>query len=111
MNKELGKIVSAKFGFGGYQEAMFGLSLEFRMGIAGGCGTFINGGWNNSIKSDECKWTEPERSKMKVEMCDKIQKILTDAKVSSVDELVNVPVELVFEDGMLKDWRVLNEVL
>ena len=34
-----------------------------------------------------------------------------DAKVNSIDKLKGIPVEVTFEDNMLKEWRILTEVL
>jgi hypothetical protein len=36
---------------------------------------------------------------------------LKDAKVNSVDELKGKPVEVTFDGNMLKEWRILTEVL
>jgi hypothetical protein len=44
-------------------------------------------------------------------MVERIDKILTDAKVYSVDKLKGKPVELTFDGNMLKEWRILTEVL
>jgi hypothetical protein len=40
-----------------------------------------------------------------------VSKLLKDAKVSSVDELKGKPVEVTFDGNMLKEWRILTEVL
>lgn len=58
LRKELGKIKSASFGMGGYQEAMIGLTLTFG-GASWGVSTFL-GGWGIE-RSDYCKWTEADR--------------------------------------------------
>jgi hypothetical protein len=44
-------------------------------------------------------------------MVERIDKILTDAKVDSVDKLKGKPVEVTFDGTTLKDWRILKEVL
>jgi hypothetical protein len=36
---------------------------------------------------------------------------LNDAKVNSVDRLKGVPVEATFDGNLLKEWRILTEVL
>lgn len=110
--KKLGKITEVKFGFGGYQDAQFGLSLLFECnGI--GCGTFVCGGWNySSIQHDSlCKWTEDDRDKGMAEMCKDICRILSAAKVDTVEELLGKPVEIATEGFTLKSWRILEEVL
>lgn len=112
MNKQLGKITEVKFGFGGYQEAMFGLSIEFKIGTSGGCMAFVGGWWSNATKPDaNTQWTEADRTKAKVDLCDEIQKILVDAHVSSIDKLIDIPCEIWIEDGVVKGWRILTEVL
>ena len=111
MKKELGKIVKAEFGLGGYQECMFGLSLTFK-GPFGDVCDFISGGWYEGITiSEYTTWTEEDRSLARVKMIKRIDKILTDTKVSSISELKNKPVEVTFENSQLKEWRILTEVL
>ena len=41
----------------------------------------------------------------------KISKLLSQAKVSEIHELKGIPVEVEFEGMMMKDWRILEEVL
>jgi hypothetical protein len=40
-----------------------------------------------------------------------LSKLLKDSNVNSVDKLKGVPVEVTFDGNMLKDWRILTEVL
>ena len=110
--KELGKIQNIRFGHGGYQDAMIGLSLILG-GDGWGVGTFISGFWDpNLIKHDEhCKWTELQRTAAQADLVIKISDLLRDAKVDDVMKLKNVPVECTFEGFELKDWRILKEVL
>lgn len=111
LRKELGKIDRAEFGFGGYQEACIGLTLEFS-GQFGGVGTF-KGGWAPStIKITQgTKWTEEDRSQSFDEVVRFVDKILSEAKKRYVHELRGIPVEMTFDGTMLKDWRILTEVL
>lgn len=115
METKLGKISKVTFGLGGYQEAQFGLFiyLEFK---PSGCTTAIISGWDTeSIEHSEgCQWSEEDRAKGHDDLCRKISKLLKDAKVKSVHELKEKPIEATFEDGgfgKLKDWRILTEVL
>jgi hypothetical protein len=62
-------------------------------------------------RSDNTKWTEEDRSKGIDETIRFVSKLLKDAKVDSVDKLKNIPVEVTFEGMMLKEWRILTEVL
>ncbi len=111
MEKKLGKIESVTFGHGGYQDAMIGLNV-----------TLSNGGWGvgdskcawdaEMIKWDKnCKWTEADRDKQYAEIMRYLSKLLKDAKVNSVDKLKGIPVEVTFEGNMLKEWRILTEVI
>lgn len=111
MEKKLGKIENVKFGIGGYQDAMIGLHV-----------TLGNNDWGvgdsrsardaESIKwSENCKWTEDDRDKQYAELLRYLSKLLKDAKVDSVDKLKGIPVEVTFDGNMLKEWRVLAEVL
>jgi len=40
-----------------------------------------------------------------------MENLKKDAKVNSIDKLKGIPVEVTFEDNMLKEWRILTEVL
>lgn len=110
--KRLGKISSVRFGHGGYQDACLGLDLSFESKSGWGVSTWI-GGWDAEIiKCDKyCKWTEEDRSKEYADTMRKISKLLSQAKVSEIHELKGIPVEVEFEGMMMKDWRILEEVL
>jgi len=77
-----------------------------------GCVDFIEGGWGEDIWVDKyTKWTEEDRSNKRVEMIKKINKLLKDAKVKTIDELQDKPIEITNEGLTLKSWRILTEVL
>jgi hypothetical protein len=109
---KLGKITSAELGFGGYQDVQFGLSVVME-GDGWGVNTFINAGWNDDLSPDKeyCHWTEDERTELRALLCKKIDVILRSAKVNYISQLKDIPVEAILEKNMLKDWRVLEEVL
>jgi hypothetical protein len=97
-NKKLGKIESAEFG---YCEYMFGLHL-----------TLSGNGWSVSAGI----WYNPAYKNESVElysikMLDRVQKILKDAGVRSVSELKGKPIEASFDGNLLKDFRILTEVI
>lgn len=109
--KYLGKIENVYFGLGGYQGAMLGLHLYFSFNS---CQT------GNSIatwdpETIECsgysQWTEQDRDKNFANICRKISLYLSQAKKRDVSQLEGVPVELEFEDNILKSWRILTEVI
>lgn len=111
MEKKLGKIKNVKFGIGGYQDAMIGLHVTLGSngwGVGDSCSA-----WDaESIKwSEHCNWTEDDRDKQYAEILRYLSKLLKDAKVDSVDRLKDIPVEVTFDGNMLKEWRVLTEVL
>jgi hypothetical protein len=111
MEKRLGKISGVKFGYVGYQDCQFGLSLEFSAD-GWGVGTTISEGWSLDIKCDKhCKWTEADRDAGFAKTMRKVNQIMQDAKVCDVTQLKGIPVEITFDNNMLVDWRVLKEVL
>lgn len=85
--KELGKISSVQLGFGGYEDAQFGISLSFS-----------GSGW--SVQTFENLDEE------------KVKGWLINAKVKTLDKLVNIPVEIEFKDyNVFNNFRILTEVL
>lgn len=109
--KEIGKIKSIHFGHGGYQDAMIGVSftLGSDKGSWGVCDFW--GSWAIE-RSDYCKWTEEDRVKQLGEMVMRINGLLADAKVETLNLLQGVAVECTFKDyNTLASWRILTEVI
>lgn len=111
MEKKLGKIESVKFGIGGYQDAMIGLHVT--LGNTGWGVGDSRCAWDAQMIecSKYCKWTEADRDKNYSDIMRYLSKLLNDAKVDSVDKLKGIPVEVTFDGNLLKEWRVLTEVL
>lgn len=111
MEKKLGKIKGVRFGLGGYQHAMIGLTVE--LGANGWGVNDFKGNWDaEQIKCTEnTKWTEEDRDIGYSDTMRFVSKLLKDAKVESVDQLKDVPVEVTLEGMMLKEWRILTEVI
>jgi hypothetical protein len=111
MEKRLGKITSVSFGLGGYQGAMLGLHIS--LGNDGWGVSDTKGNWDSEqIKCSEySKWTESDRDKWYSDIMRYLSKLLKDAKVNSVHELKGKPVEVTFDGTLLKEWRILTEVL
>jgi len=107
--KELGRISSARFGHGGYQDAQIGLSFSFE-GESWGVQDF-KGWWTQSVDSKGAQWTEEDRDRHYAEAVRLLDDTLRAAKKTDVAGLVGVPVEATFEGSTLKSWRVLTEVL
>jgi hypothetical protein len=110
METKLGKIRKARFGFGGYQEVMFGISFDFDLN-GSGVGDFW-GDWGPDIDvTPNTKWTEAERINRLGSTSMRIAKLMKQAKVEDVKDLVGIPVEVKFDGNVLHSWRVLSEVL
>lgn len=106
--KILGKITAAEFGMIRDYPFLFGLKLYFNLGD----GTQIGSGSVYTINiSKECRWEESERQKAIAHAIDELNQILEDAKVCSVSELINKPVEVEIEKNTFKSFRILTEVL
>lgn len=106
--KELGKIKSIHFGYGGYQDAQYGVSF-----VLGGSGWGVSdfwGHWGTKRIGSE-KWSEESRITSLGEVAMRLKALLDDAKVQHLDELKGVAVEVIFTDMKLTSWRILKEVL
>ena len=107
--KRLGKITAAEFGFGGYDDAMIGLSISLG-GSGWGTGDF-KGMWAHKEVPSRAQWTEESRKTKLGEAVLFLRDLLSAAKVRHVGELVGIPIEAIFIDAKLVSWRVLEEVL
>jgi hypothetical protein len=112
MKKELGKIQSVDFGLCGYQGACIGISLSFKFDDCGGVATDKSFWDANTVSVTEgSQWNEKTRDEKYAEIMRYVSKLLDDANVSSVNDLKGIPVELEFDGMVLKDWRILTEVI
>lgn len=111
LRKELGSIKHVRFGLGGYQDACIGIHFSL-------CGD----GWGvNDSKSswdknqipwtEHCKWSEEDRSRSYDETVRYISDLLHLSKVDDVSKLKGIPIEASFDGNILKEWRILTEVL
>lgn len=104
MSKKLGRISSARFGRGGYDDAMLGVSLTFTFDKAGGVAEF-KGTWRGvHAKRDE-------QLRVWGETVAWLDLILRDAKKDTIEDLVGTPVEITFDGNRMTSWRVLTEVI
>ena len=111
IEKKLGKISKVKFGIGGYQDAMIGVYFTLE-GKGWGVGADRSAWDAQMIKhSDSCKWTEEDRDNQYADIIRYLSKLFMDAKVTSINDLKDIPVECTFENNKLKEWRVLTEVM
>lgn len=108
IEKVLGKITSAYYGLGGYQDVQLGLSVSLE-GEGGGTSDF-SGFWADK-PGKHAKWTVEDQIKYHGEVALMIVELLHQAKVDRVEKLVGKPVEITWDNHMLKSWRILTEVL
>lgn len=112
--KYLGKITEVKFGKGGYQDEMFGLTLVFK--FDGMHSSLFYGSWPYSFeRSPTAQWTEKDRDKEHLDTYKKLQVWMEQAKVRRIEDLKNTPVEVTCSGpglgSTLKSFRILEEVL
>lgn len=109
MRKELGKIQRFEIGLGGYDDAMFGLSVT--LGGKDGWGVQdFSGTWTRE-PDERCKWTREDQTENWANVCRQVIKLMQQAKVKTTTEMIGIPVEVIFEGNRLSSWRVLEEVL
>lgn len=108
MRTELGKIERAEFGFGGYQDAQLGIG--FTLGGEGWGVTDFWGAWGTE-PSEHAKWDRDDQVKELGETCLRVRDLLKAAKVYRVDQLSGKPIQAKFDGNLLKEWRILTEVL
>lgn len=109
MRKEFGKIQRFEIGIGGYDDAMFGLSVT--LGGKDGWGVQdFDGTWTRE-PDERCKWTKEDQLKNWADMSQRVLKLMQQAKVQTTSEMVGIPVEVIFDGNRLSSWRILEEVL
>lgn len=106
--KILGKINFAEYGTIRDYPFLIGLQLGFKLGDGSGV---MDGGSHTVNIDKECRWEEYERKDAVTVSVEKVYKILKDAKVNYVSELINKPVEVTIDKNCFKDFRILTEVL
>lgn len=110
--KELGKITSVRFGFYcGRGEDAFGLKLGFG-GPSWGVGHEIMMSPGSPEDFLPVEQGEDESTPPIWETAVKrLLRIMAEGKIRDVSKLEGLPVEVTFEGGLVKSWRVLTEVL
>lgn len=107
--KYLGKITKAEFGAYSDKSFLMGLQLTFRFD---GNSNVSDGGRHLINISDTCNWNSEEEKNIAYQKVLKdTAKVLEDAKVSHVSQLVGKPIEIEIEDQQYKSFRILTEVI
>ncbi len=108
MSERLGRIQKIHVGYGGYDDAMFGVAVT--LGGDSWAVSDWDGPWTTAITSGT-KWTEADRSHHFDTVMRRLWVLCKDAKVKRVEDLCGKPVMVMFDGGILKSWRLLTEVL
>jgi hypothetical protein len=99
--KELGKIQYVDFGLDA--DGRFG----FRFSLVGpGWGVQDFWGVNTQPSTDLVAWNDGV-----LVATLRVREVLKEAKEYRLEKLLDIPVEVTFDDGTLKSWRILTEVL
>ena len=106
--KVLGKIDFAEFGTIKDYPFLIGLQLGFKLGDGG---VIMNGSAHTVNIDKKCRWETCEREAAITAAVEQVDKILRDAKVNYVSQLLNKPVEVEIEKNTFKSFRILTEVL
>lgn len=108
MSKSIGKITHVEFGFGGYQDVQFGITIS--VNTIDGCATTGKWMWVNE-PDKHTKWTVDDQNKMYAEIMRYVIQLMQDAKVSRVEALRGKPIEATWNGNMLQEIRILTEVV
>lgn len=108
MEKVLGKIDFVEFGKVKDYPFLIGLQVGFKLAD---CSAVMCGGKYTVNIDKACRWEESERQRAITVNIENVYKILNDAKVNYVSELLNKPVEVTIDKNTFQDFRILTEVL
>jgi hypothetical protein len=109
METRLGKISNIRLGDGGYDDAMFGVSVTLSLdGGTTGVQDF-KGAWKSYPKY--ANYTEENLAEAHITAYSWLRNLMKEAKVSDFIKLKGIPVEVTMDGNLLKSWRVLTEVL
>ncbi len=106
--KEFGRIIKVGYGFGGYQDVEFGAS--FTLGTDALQVRDFWGVFSNEVPED-ANWTDADQTKIFADTIRRIISIMRKARVQEIHDLINTPIELIYDGNMLKRWRILTEVI
>jgi hypothetical protein len=105
--KSLGKITEVGFGYGGYQDAQFGITIY--MWTPDGSIHDFKGPWAN--RRETAEYSLEAWNQQKADLFDFLRNLLHDAKTDDLSGLKGKPIEVTFEGLKMTGWRILTEVL
>lgn len=112
LESELGKINTIDIQIDG---PFMGLMMNFSINGGSGGVTLQSKQWHNidsrKTHNEHCKWSPAASISYSSDCMDFLNKLMKEAKVSKMSQLVNKPVELYFNNNTLHSFRILTEVL
>jgi hypothetical protein len=106
--KVLGKIRDIRIGYGGYDDAMFGVSFWLD-NEHGTCGDFW-GGFPMKCEGRSDKFKEGDMQILRDTFI-KLNDYMDQAKVTDAMDLKGKPIEVELDNMKLVSWRILTEVI
>ena len=104
----IGKITSVSFGFGGYQDVQFGISISVQTETGSAC----TGRWMWTNEPDKhTKWTVADQDAEYANIMRYIIELMSKAKVDRVQDLKGKPIEAIWDGNWLEEIRILTEVI
>lgn len=110
MEKRIGKIENIRFGMGGYQDAMIGVSVTLGSSKEAWGVQDFRGAWAMK-RTDSCQWTDEDRLRDLGNVAMWVNGMLKAAKVDDLARLQGKPVEVTFDGNRMVGWRLLEEAL
>ena len=109
MSKHLGKLKSFDFI---KEDGRIGIRATVESNEGGALDTSLMAWSPSSVEvTEHTKWTENDRDSQLASIFRKIDSLMEEAKVTKLTQMAGIPIEIEFENSMLKSWRILTEVL
>lgn len=106
----IGKIADISIGFGGYQDAQFGLTVTLASEPDAWAVTSFIGFWSGD-PSKHAAWTVSDQDAGHARMCRRVIELLVGARRQRVADLVGLPIQATFNESALVAWRILTEAV
>ena len=111
MTKVLGKIESLDIRL---EDGRFGLEIHFSLdGGSSGVSDTTNMTWSPSKVTPDKNhnWTEKDRDIEMLRIFKKADELMYKSKKQTLQDIVDIPVEVTLDGNMFKSFRILTEVL